>query len=419
MLEDVYSVLLSGLGEAEQQSARFMIEEALLSSDNRRLIVPELMLLHTYEVPHMLLQKLVQSHLLRMESRHDVFYYEISNDALLPAIIQSRDKRKAAEAAVVDTMRQEEPETTENNQSSETLSTRFSSPTPKYLLAIEGYGVETLGQLALLAAFEARMQQETRNTAYRLCDTFDLIGGAGLGNFLAMQLGLGRAALEIYADFKELNYNASPGIFGTIEQTVKGLLNRYAEAAAHPAWKTGVCFLALAEAGEIQVQLNHPDHTPLQLSFLEGIVQKKQLSPNTSEVYFPEICPPNTLLLHVATHPEYGIGWALGEADLYVLSIENPVSMPDVLSNQSEAGTTALPTSRETQVRLNQLAEWIYSGNKGKSPLGFQPAQLTRLFLNFDRRELAQMSDWEKFYERAKGIIASTDLSPFLPKVAA
>ncbi|MCB0576291.1 MAG: hypothetical protein KDC61_17180, partial [Saprospiraceae bacterium] len=45
------------------------------------------------------LDVLVDSRLLRKENRLEDFYYEISHDTLLPAVIESRDKRRQQERA--------------------------------------------------------------------------------------------------------------------------------------------------------------------------------------------------------------------------------------------------------------------------------------------------------------------------------
>ena len=51
-------------------------------------------LTYNWNVTHDFLDTLVDSRLLRKELRLDDYYYEISHDTLLPAIIESRDKRR-------------------------------------------------------------------------------------------------------------------------------------------------------------------------------------------------------------------------------------------------------------------------------------------------------------------------------------
>ncbi len=412
---DVYTRMISKLEDSEKVIARRLIEEGLIRN-NRRLSVSKDQLLEEFKATPSLLEKLEDSRLLHRDTTRGEVYYEISHDTLLPYIIQFRDKRKAAEAAAQKPMGEVEDEKLKENQEAENLISRFSTPTSKYLLALEGGNAEVWGQLALLRAFEERMQKETSNRDYRLSDTFDLIGSVGLGNFVALQLALGRSAKEIYEDFKQEERNAGEDFFWVIRQV---LAKRYAEAAEKRSWTTGFCYSNALSGGEPKPLTNHPDQTLSLPGILSNWANEERAShtknnPNTSVA-----CPVETILLHVATHAAYPFGWAVGEENLHLLSIENPTSMPDV-PNQSQQQLESIapaPTGSDTQIRLKQLAQWIHTGNKGISPLGFQPAQVTRLKLNFERMDIASRSDWERFYEQAKGIVANTDLSPFLPKV--
>jgi hypothetical protein len=80
--------------------AQRLIEESLVTSGNRRNSVVDDTLLDQYKVTPDFLDTLVdKSRLLRKEPRLDDFYYEISHDTLLPAIIESRDDRRQEEKA--------------------------------------------------------------------------------------------------------------------------------------------------------------------------------------------------------------------------------------------------------------------------------------------------------------------------------
>lgn len=80
--------------------AQRLIEESLITSSNRRNSVVDDTLLDEHKVTPDFLDTLVdKSRLLRKEPRLDDFYYEISHDTLLPAIIDSRDKRRNIEKA--------------------------------------------------------------------------------------------------------------------------------------------------------------------------------------------------------------------------------------------------------------------------------------------------------------------------------
>ncbi len=80
--------------------AQRLIEESLITSSNRRNSVVDDTLLDEYGVTADFLDTLVdKSRLIRKEPRLDDFYYEISHDTLLPAIIESRNNRRDQEKA--------------------------------------------------------------------------------------------------------------------------------------------------------------------------------------------------------------------------------------------------------------------------------------------------------------------------------
>jgi hypothetical protein len=86
--------------ETLRELAQRLIEENLVTSGNRRNSVVDDTLLDAYKVSPDFLDTLVdKSRLLRKEPRLDDFYYEISHDTLLPAIIESRDTRRQTEHA--------------------------------------------------------------------------------------------------------------------------------------------------------------------------------------------------------------------------------------------------------------------------------------------------------------------------------
>jgi len=78
--------------------ARRIVEESLVTPGNRRNSVVDDTLIDEYHVSADFLDTLVdKSRLLRKEPRLDDFYYEISHDTLLPAIIESRNSRRLKE----------------------------------------------------------------------------------------------------------------------------------------------------------------------------------------------------------------------------------------------------------------------------------------------------------------------------------
>ena len=83
-----------------QDTAQRLIEESLITPGNRRNSVVDDTLISEYHVSPDFLDTLVdKSRLLRKEPRLDDFYYEISHDTLLPAVIESRNARRDKEQA--------------------------------------------------------------------------------------------------------------------------------------------------------------------------------------------------------------------------------------------------------------------------------------------------------------------------------
>lgn len=84
--------------ETLHDTARRLIEESLITPGNRRNSVVDDTLISDYQVSSDFLDTLVdKSRLLRKEPRLDDFYYEISHDTLLPAVIESRNARRDKE----------------------------------------------------------------------------------------------------------------------------------------------------------------------------------------------------------------------------------------------------------------------------------------------------------------------------------
>ena len=99
-ISDLDKTLTANSPEFLMALAQRLIEENLVTSGNRRNSVVDDTLLDTYNVSPDFLDTLVdKSRLLRKEPRLDDFYYEISHDTLLPAIIESRADRRQAEDA--------------------------------------------------------------------------------------------------------------------------------------------------------------------------------------------------------------------------------------------------------------------------------------------------------------------------------
>lgn len=85
--------------EEEQHAARLLVEDGLIFEEElRRVNLNEVQIAKLYDIDKTLLQKLVDSHLLRAEpSPLGGFNYELSHDSLVAPILKSKEKRIAEE----------------------------------------------------------------------------------------------------------------------------------------------------------------------------------------------------------------------------------------------------------------------------------------------------------------------------------
>ena len=83
--------------EAMKQTARLLIEESLVTPNDRRCSMVDDFLLNTWGVEIELLDAMVETRLLRKENRLGDAYYEISHDTLLPSVVASRNSRRLRE----------------------------------------------------------------------------------------------------------------------------------------------------------------------------------------------------------------------------------------------------------------------------------------------------------------------------------
>lgn len=94
ILNEFYQNRLAELKEAWQKPAQLLIEDALVNENNRRRSMDVTDLLAREGITQELLDALEQRRLVRREPRLDSFYYEISHDALLPAVLNFRQERR-------------------------------------------------------------------------------------------------------------------------------------------------------------------------------------------------------------------------------------------------------------------------------------------------------------------------------------
>ncbi len=93
ILNNYYENELKQLNETEQNAARRFLEEGLIVS-GRRVGITEGVEKERYGIDQKLLEKLLESRLIRVENTHLGKSYEISHDTLVPPIIASYKKRK-------------------------------------------------------------------------------------------------------------------------------------------------------------------------------------------------------------------------------------------------------------------------------------------------------------------------------------
>jgi hypothetical protein len=99
--QDYYDLHISDLpSREERRAARLLIEDGLIfEEDKRRISLYEGQIMAQYNISNELLEKLVDTHLIRSELHSSGGrYYEISHDSLVKPILRSRERRLEAEA---------------------------------------------------------------------------------------------------------------------------------------------------------------------------------------------------------------------------------------------------------------------------------------------------------------------------------
>jgi hypothetical protein len=115
---------------------------------------------------------------------------------------------------------------------------RASSHGPKRILCLDSPGARAGVQLGLLAALEERLAKRSFFSAFKLCDYFDLIAGAGVGAYFAAELARGRRVADIDVAFAQIGpdlvYKRDPAALES------GLAGLFGDAKLRGApWRTG------------------------------------------------------------------------------------------------------------------------------------------------------------------------------------
>jgi hypothetical protein len=97
ILKDFYSEALGTLRTRRvRRAARRLCEDYLISPEGRRLSLEEHEILRQLKLPAETLKHLVNSRLLRSDSRSDSTYYELSHDALVVPVLETRRAKSTA-----------------------------------------------------------------------------------------------------------------------------------------------------------------------------------------------------------------------------------------------------------------------------------------------------------------------------------
>lgn len=138
---------------------------------------------------------------------------------------------------------------------------RLLAPGPKRILAIDGRGASPVVAAGLLIEVEARLRALSHRSDFRLCDYFDLIGGASTGAIAAAGFAMGGAAAEV-ADFCAKFVSQTSGPRGrTDPRAADAFLTRTLgdTQLGGDALRTGLAIFAKsAETGAVWAITNNP-----------------------------------------------------------------------------------------------------------------------------------------------------------------
>lgn len=242
------------------------------------------------------------------------------------------------------------------------LAQRLFDPGPKRILALDGGGVRGIVALAFLDRIEGLMAERTGRAAFRLCDYYDLIGGASTGSIIATGLALGYSVSELIEIYTTLSKQA---FRGTTWQWLQGLLGpKFATAPLVDAIKrqvgtetlgssklrTGLAIVAKRlDTGSVWVLHNNPRgkffapgeasaaFTPNRDLPLANLLRASTAAPTYFEPEFIDVAPgvrgvfidggvsphnnPALLMLMLATISGYGFNWSTGADRLSITSV--------------------------------------------------------------------------------------------------
>jgi hypothetical protein len=138
---------------------------------------------------------------------------------------------------------------------------RLLAPGPKRILAVDGRGAGAAVSAGLLFEVEQRLSKLSGRPDFRLCDYFDLIGGAGEGALVAACLAMGGAAAEVATYFKTFEAEARTTGGRRDPRAVDAFLTRTLGEVemGGPAVRSGLAILAKnTESGAVWAITNNP-----------------------------------------------------------------------------------------------------------------------------------------------------------------
>jgi hypothetical protein len=279
------------------------------------------------------------------------------------------------------------------------------APGPKRILALDGGGVRGIISLAYLERMEFLLRKK-HGPALRLCDWFDLVGGASTGSIIATGVAIGMEAtrlIDIYLHLAAQGFQRV-GWYGgylTPKFKIKPLEDAIRQnvgktTLGSPDVQTGLAIVAKRlDTGSVWTFHNNPKgayfgsedakagSTPNKDIELAQLVRASTAAPTFFEPEYIKIAEgisgvfvdggvsphnnPALLLFMLATIKGYGFRWNTGADRLRLISLGtgfHPMSADQVPTNPLLLGVTGLRSILEDNSWLVQtMLQWL-----GKSP---------------------------------------------------
>jgi hypothetical protein len=237
---------------------------------------------------------------------------------------------------------------------------RQTAPGPKKLLALDGGGIRGALSLEILRSIEIQLRQRTGDDQLVLSDYFDYISGTSTGAIIATALALGRSVDEVQKQYQSLARQVFTKRFlpmrlrslyrdrGLTEEldrflgpgrslgdtTFKSLLAIVLHnTITDSPWPLSNCTQAKYNRADRNLQ-SHPDRNldlPLTTLIRGSTAAPVYFSPQELEVgrlkfLFQDggLTPfnnPAMLMVLLASLPEYGLQWPIGEENMLVVSV--------------------------------------------------------------------------------------------------